>query len=418
MALEVPYTKLRNPQFRGPSTSDDYNARMEENYKDLVVLYNKIRLLDEDLAEFYRRLVKDQVGLARALSDLEARVTTLEDDATKLTFRSDSQVDTNRFNATIYNVAGANRLTLDSNFGVITLPRVDVSSLSKLFFTNSEGVDILPPTLEVRVVPDPTSADSSGATIDTSDPTLAVIKKPGRIWERNVIVNSSDPDGAIITYYLKVPTDLFTTDKSNIVVLQPYPAFSTDIMEVMYTSVAEPVMTDNDGYTALNDIGLWSGTADAVGWAPPGGWVGDPILDAGAKGFYFDPKVITGLRIKLRTRHYNVEATKYVYSYGMTVLDLRYDKFMSTGKIMLKFDAPSGNTISQITNVEPQIWNVAGAEYPNIFSYRVIWETAPNSGSYTLTPVSNSQKVWLEITLNETVGKGSPALSGVTVSYT
>ena len=34
-------TKKRDYQYNGPVESSDYNERVEENYKDLVYLYNK-----------------------------------------------------------------------------------------------------------------------------------------------------------------------------------------------------------------------------------------------------------------------------------------------------------------------------------------------------------------------------------------
>jgi hypothetical protein len=414
---DAPYTQLRHAQWRGPSTSDDYNARIEENYKDLVILYNRIRMINVELAEFYRRVIKDQYGITRLLNELEARVETLEAASTQMTFRTIDQVDTDRFNPTPYAISPVNQLTFDTRYGIVVLPRVDTSSLSKLYFTNSLGEEMLPPTLETRVVPLQTTADSSSATIDSSDPMLAVVRKPGRVWERNVITNTANPNGAVLTFYLKVPTDLYTTDKSNVVVLQPFPAFSTDILEVSYTSNVDLVMQDTDGYTPLNDQGLHAGDAGAVGWLPPGGFPNDSIINAGPREYYFDPRVVTGLRIRLQTTHYAMEASQYVYSYGLTQLDLRYDKFMSTGKAMLKFTPATGTTISSVDDVVPDIWNVPNYAMDDVFSWRAIWETSPGSGTYSTTPVPNSPQVWIEVTLNQTENSGTPAMSGLTVSY-
>lgn len=414
---DAPYSRLRQVQYRGPSTSDDYNARVEENYKDLVVLYNRIRLLDADLAEFYRHAVQDQLGLTRVLLDLEERVATLEGTTSRLTFYSDTQVDVDRFNASAFNIVSSSRLTHDTTHGVLTLPKLDDSSLSKLFFVNQADQEVVPPSLETRVVPDLDSADSATAVVDSSAPELAIIRKAGRIWERNVLATATDADGAVMTFYLKVPTDLYTTDKSNALLVHPYPAFATDVIEVAYTTNASNIMQDSDGYTPLNSTAMHAGNAEAFGWVPPGGFGGDVQIDAGPRLYYFDPMAVTGLRIKLRTKRYIQEGSSFIYSYGLTRLDLRYDRFISSGKTILRFDAPVGETISQVTDVQPQMWNVAGADWPEVFSWRALWETAPNSGTYTESPVPASNRVWIEITLNETPGKGTPALSGVVVEY-
>lgn len=415
---DSPYTQSRQIQYRGPSTSDDYNTRIEENYKDLVVLYNRARTTETNVEEFYDRAYKEQLSLIRLLEDLEERIKTLEGADKRLTFYSTNQVDVDRFNGGTFDIPSVSRCYTDVEHGVLTLPRVTASSLSKLYFTDNEGRDVVPSTLELRVVGDANSADSPSATVETTSPELSVIRRVGRIWERSVSVDSPDADGAIMTVYLKIPTDLFTTEKSNVLLVHGFPAFGTDLLEVAYTTKTDVLMQEIDGYTVLNSTAMHSGNNLAVGWAPPGGWAGDIINDAGPKAFYFDPKPVTGVRLKIRRRAYAKVGAKFIYSYGLSQLDLRYDKFLTTGKTILRFDAPSGQTISSVTGVQPQIWNTAEASWSKVFSHRVIWETSFNSGTYTTTPVPNSKRVWVEVTLNETTGKGTPALSGMTLTYT
>ncbi|HJS83571.1 MAG TPA: hypothetical protein VJ742_12130 [Nitrososphaera sp.] len=383
----------------------------------MVTLYNRARLTEADIREFYRRVLKEINSLTRAIEDIESRTDSLESSGTRLTFHNDDQIDNDRFNSTPFSLASTIRNHHDPQHGIIALPRVDASSLSKLFFTNSDDQETLPTTLETRVVGDPSSADTTTSVIDTSAPELSILRRLGRIWERNVIAGSPSVNGAQLTFYVKVPTDLFTTDRSNAIMLHPFPTLGVDITEIAYTTAADVLLQDSDSYVVINATGYHTGNATAIGWVAPGGWVGDTARDAGPKLYYFDPKPITGLRIKLRQRNYYKEADRYVYTYGLSALDLRYDKFLSTGKAMIRFNAPAGRTISKITDVQPQMWNTAESSWSDVFSYRVIWETANNSGIYTLTPVSNSSKVWIEVTLNETPGKGTPALSGLTISY-
>lgn len=415
---DSPYSQLRDVQFRGPTDSEDYNSRIEENYKDLLVLINRARMAQANMDETYSRVVKEQYSLLRALEDLESRVDTLEIDANTLTFYRDTQVDNDRFAGGPYSITEVNQLNVDDRHGVITLPLVETSGLSKLSFANPDGEIILPSTLETKVVGVTGSADQAGAVIDTSEPELAIAHTAGRIWERNVIVPAPVAGGAKMYLYVKAPTDLFTTDKSNCITLHPYPALETDILEIAYTTKADVALDDGDGYTVLNSSAVHAGDPNAVGWVPPGGWNGDTALNAGPKVFYFDPKPITGLRIKLGQRNYYRDNGQFIYSYGLSNLDLRYDKFLATGKALIRFDVPSGHTISNVTSVQPQIWNVSEAEIPRIFSYRKIWETSFNSGSYTTSNVASSKRVWIEVTLNQTSGGGSPALSGLTLTYT
>src|SRR4029079_6285650 len=127
MPESSPYTRLRSLQYRGPSNSDDYNARILEHFKDLVVLYNQSRILAAAVDEFYRRAVQEQMSMERVVADLESRIDTLEGSAKRLTFHSDAQLDTARFDAggAGFAVASTGRCFLDSEHGFLLLPRVD-----------------------------------------------------------------------------------------------------------------------------------------------------------------------------------------------------------------------------------------------------------------------------------------------------
>lgn len=412
---EAMYSKPRQKQFRGPTNSEDYNTQNEELYKDLTVLYNRSSFNKQLMNEGYRRYAKDQISLQRTLEDLEDRVGALEESANIISFHNNEQIDTGRFVGSPYEVAVVSQNTLDVNYGLLLLPRVDISSQSKLAFVDDSGNTIIPPTLEAFVVGVDLTADSGTAKIDTSRPEYAIKRTIGRIWERNVITTAPVIGGAECTLYIKAPTDLFTTDKANVIVLNPYPALGTDIIEVAYTT---DVDFTNDGTAAYHFFpSIHVGDEAAIGHIPPGSWTEDQDLNAGARAYYFDPLPITGLRIRFRQRNYFHEGGNYIYTYGLSNLDLRYDKFLALGKTLIRFDAPTGNTISSVDSVTPYIWNVPEADLSDVFSWRVIWETAFNSGTYTDTPVPFSQRVWIEVTLNMTAGGGTPALSGLTLAY-
>lgn len=347
------------------------------------------------------------------LEELRERMDAVEAGDGALTFFEAVQVDNERFEGTPYEVSDTLRLSQDTRYGVLTLPEVVGSSLSKLVFVEGDNSVYVPSTLEMRVTGEPGTADSAGATIDSNEPEIAVSRITGRVWERNVVVNAPNVNGAEATVYLKAPTDLFTTDKSNCVILHPYPTMGCDILEVAYTTNPDVLMDDQDGYVPINEDAIHSGNTAALGWVPPGGWGGDEVENSGPHSYYFEPLKITGLRIKMRQRSYHKEGGVYVYTYGLSNLDLRYNKYLDEGKAMIRLDAPDGETISSITNVLPEMWNVAEAVQPSVFSYRTIWETAFNSGIYTTNPVALSSRVWIEVSLTKTPGGGTPALSGL-----
>lgn len=411
------YTQQRTVQFRGPTNSADYNARIQENFKDFTMLYNRVRLNEEGAIEGFDRFSKDQMGIMQMILDLESRVQALEADQAFIGFSNSSQVDNDRFVGTQFEITNASKLTYDGFYGQITLPQVATSSMSKLAFIDSNSQVSLPSALSTSVIGVSTTADSSTATIDTSPPELAMARVVGRIWERNVIAPTPDIDGAQLYLYIQVPVDLFTTATSNTIMLHPYPALGCDILEIAYSTNTNPIMQDSDGYVNLPAMHV--NDPNAIGWIPPGSWGngGDKDFNAGFHCYYFDPVPITALRIKLGQRNYYQNLGQYTYSYGASLIDLRNTKFLSSGSTIIRFDAPNGQTISNVASVQPVIYNVIEAEIPDIFDYQIIYETSYNSGVYTLTPVPFSQRVWVQVNLTSTFNGGSPAVSGLYLNY-
>lgn len=415
--VDTLYSQKENAQWRGPTTSDNYNERIENLYKDLVYLYNKAGLTEESLRVTLRRLTKDHLSLMQALEDLEQRVLTLEAAENKITFRSDAQLDTDRFNSTGFNINVVDRLFMDSQYGLVTLPKVVGSSASKVYFVNSNGQAILPSTFEALVKGVEGTADTQGAFVDSTYVYNAFLPTAEEIWERNIVVTTPVAGGAEMQVYVRLPIDLLAIADSNAISVLPFPIMGCELVEVAYSTNRDINLNDTDDYEPINASAIHSGDDDAVGWIAPGGWAGDEIANCGPKTFYFNPRPITAIRLTLRQENYFTEDTNYIYSYGLTNCDVRYDKFLDTGKAIFRFDAPDGDTISSVDNVLPQIWNIAESELPRVFDYRVLWETSYDSGVYTETPVAFSQRVWIEVTLEKSLGKSTPAMSGLVVSY-
>jgi hypothetical protein len=234
-----------------------------------------------------------------------------------------------------------------------------------------------------------------------------------------VLVDAPDNDGAKMDVYIRVPPDVSAVAESNTVLINPHPVMGINIESVELTTDDSSILNNQEVYTPINENAYYDSVGDAIGWVAPGGWTGDTIVNAAPKIFHFNPAVVTALKLTLSTDNYMYDnnTSKYVYTYGLGNVDVRYHSFLDAGKFIVRFDAPAGATISNVDNVIPEIWNVSEAELPDVFDYRVIWETSYDSGTYTTSPVSLSNRVWIEVTLNKRTGKGTPALSGLIVDY-
>lgn len=416
-----PNTKRRQAQFKGPTSSEDYNSMVEENYADLSLLINRSNLAQEELRELASRLYREHLSLQSIIDNLEQRIIELEADQAFVPLTSDSSIDVERFNGTEFDIPVEDRLNLDTIHGVLTLPKVETSSLSRLFFIDDKGDDYVPGSMEPRVVGTSGTADDENADVDESPVSHAILRKPGRLWQRNIIVDAPNDSGAEVTLYVRVPTDLFTVEETNAVVVHPFPAFGMTVRDISYTVTSHPVLRDSDDYIPFNEGGNHTGNLKAVGWIAPGGWTGDwegedAAVDAGPRLYYHEPLPITALRITLHQDTYYIDGSRYVYSYGLSRLDIRKDQFLSEGSNIVRFDAPEGRTISSVDRVTPHMWNIPLSEYDDVFDYRVIWETSEGSGNYTTDPVANSSRVWIELNLHDTP-RWTPSLTGLEIEY-
>lgn len=413
---EFIYTEKKSQQHHGPISSSDFNERVEQNYSDLVYLYNKYGVLDKKVSEIIERVIKENLFLSAAIQDILDRIRALESvNTNQLSLYTKSQIDYTPFIGTQYAVTASEALDYNEYYNQLTLPKVTGSSYSKIKFINSEYGQVIPDFLETRIDNSLAGGDSAGAVIDTTPVQNAFLDQPDKIWRRNVILNEPNPLGVSMYLYLKIPSGSIGSSLSNCIRLTPYPASGVDIVKVEYTTTSNPTLSDKDTYRPINP-GYYDGQYDAVGKVVPGGWqtVGeDTIQNAGPVNFLFAETSITAVRVLLRQKNYVIENEKYVYTYGLSNMDVRYEKHLPTGRVFIKFNAPTGKTINEITNVSPKIYNMSQSLVPQFSSYRVFY---PNGSTYS--PNSNtgtSSTVYIELTISMPYNKIPPVVSDIIV---
>jgi len=410
-------------QYNGPVNSADFNLRAEQNYRDLVHLYNRSGILDQKLAEAFERVLKDHHFLSMAVLDLEDRVKALEYESEsgykKLSIYNYSQIDVGSFiSDPTFAISSTDALSFDYIYNIITLPKVQGSSHSKIKFFDSAGTQVIPDFLEMKVDNSFIGVDTANALIDTTPIYYSLLESSDKFWKRNIVSDLPSAAGAQMYLYAKIPSSFSGSAASNFLSMIPYPIFGVDIISIEYTTDVNPTLTSNDKWIPLNFNRLYNNQTEAVGKVPPGGWstVGnDVILNAGPVGFYFPPVQINAVRISFRQRNYISENGKYVYTYGLSDIDVRSQKFLDTGKTIIKFTAPDETTIQSIEEVIPKLYNVPDELISTAFSYRIIYK---QGSSYTLDPVPGSTSVWIEVTLNKLGDGTAPVLSDLIVNYT
>jgi hypothetical protein len=414
---EVLNTKKRNYAYNGAVDSSDYNQRIEENYKDLVFLYNKANVLDVKLSQAFERVLKDHRFLVNAISDLSDRVQALELQDNSMSIYSFSQITNALFVGTSFAISGTELLTFDPTYNIITLPKIESGSFSKLKFTSPTAGQIVPDFFKALLSNGFSGVDTPSAVVDMTPIYNAILDDPNKVWKRNVVSDTTSTAGAQMMLYVKISAEISGAVKSNCIKINPYPAFGVEISKIEYTTNINAELKESDGWKTLNEYGYYDGDQDAIGKVPPGGWAeagSDAIENSGPLCFYFPEADITAIRIKFVQKNYFTEAGKYIYTYGLSDLDIRYDKFLPTGRTMVRFKPKNGDLINDIISVTPKIYNVPLSEMSRAFSHRVIYR---NGGFYSLDNPGASEEVWIEVTLNMLDDKTVPVLSDLIVQY-
>jgi len=413
---EFIYTQKKPQQYHGPISSSDLNEKYEQNYADLVYLYNKFGVLDKKVVEIIERIIKENMYMSNAILDLFDRIRSLESQYTnQLSLYSSNQIDASPFVSTPYALSTSEALQFDSKFNQLKLPLVSGASHSKIKFINATKGQVIPDFLETRIDPNLPGGDGNGAVVDTTPATYAFLNQSDKVWRRNVILNSPNPLGVSMYFYVKIPGSSIGSTISNCITLLPYPLNGADIVKIEYTDKANPTLSDADNYQPLNSGSFYNGNYDAVGKVAPGGWSvtgSDAVVNSGPLSFYFAEKSITAVRVLVRQKNYVVENNKYIYTYGISDFDVRYEKFLPVGRHFIKFDAPNGKTINEITNVSPKIYNVSQTLLSDVFSHRVFYKDGLN---YTLNNPGTSTQAYIEVTLNMLDDKNPPILSDLII---
>lgn len=406
MADQVIYTKKRNAQYRGPTTSDDYNDRVEENYKDLTVLANRQQALLEQLEYLKRYMIKNMSFMSTTMMNLFNEFEIFSGDETARFNNRNMFVDNDRFDDTEFAIDQVDRLEYDERYRVFTLPLIENGSFSKLKFIAMDGTEVVSPNLKVFIQPLGNVEARPENVIDANDFYNALISKTTlRGWELNSIVDGAFEGTSHFRVYVTIPDDQSLVRDSNVILFEPLYNGTFDLSNFQYTTTRNVTFTSSDNWQDF-EVGQYPIIVDNRMVLPDDG---ETIERVNGTYFSFPPTPITGVSFEISTENYGEDTALNVYSHGLHAFDVRYNKFSDEGKVILRLDA--GETaISNIESVTPVLANCSSSEVPFAFEYRTIWETAEDSEIYSLEPIALSSKVWIEITLRKTVDGGAPVM--------
>lgn len=409
------YTKKRNVQYRGPSTSDDYNSRIEENYKDLTIIQNKMQVLSESIDYLHRMLSKSMTGYTVQSMEKADEIASLLESAEGYEnihfFGINLHLDTDRFDGTDFEVTTDEELSYDHIYNYVTLPIVENSSLSKIKFTASDGTEVVSPDFRVFVQGLGDVEDRPENIINANDFYNCVITDTTkRVWELNSIVDSSYHGESKFRIYVVIPDDLSLVRDTNFVEIMPAFNHELKLDNFKYSTQRNITFTQSDNWLPFEvpQYPINKPVANVIPDEENTGYV--------TKGgcFNFDPIAMTAISFDMTISLGSKDGDKRVYMGGLNKFDMRFNKYAAEGRAIFRIDA-GPTAISSIDTILPYLANCSSSEVPTAFDYRVIWETSPDSGVYTLEEVPESESVWIEVTLRRTLNNGAPIISAIIV---
>lgn len=400
-----PTFQPRPARFRGPSSSGDQNAMMNEALFDLVNLFNHLNEQERKLENLQNLLLVENKHRAIRIAELESKLAQayallkqLEEGEGKYSVRAhvyDMWVDET--------VAEQERASIDKVHGLVTLPSTGKTQ-SKLYLEDElTGELVLPPTLSIEADP-----EANGGSVVDNDLRYAVNGDNDDVWVRKMVFSLDDNvDTVTTTLTLTLPDTIISNRDINLFVLHPFPLFTVDIERVEYRL---------DG-----------------GWTLLPGWPKDaqgnplPIQNAGNLKFYFPSVSMAQVRIVLRQRNALEENHKKVFYLGAQHIGLYHTQFQSSvGRFLIPLKLKGRKETKLVTAIRPilansEVLSDRSEEKHSVFTYQLYMVDANGNWTYTrdsLPIMVKGEDVMLRVNLFADPQNGiTPALQGVEVEY-
>lgn len=409
-----PISEKREAQFRGPSSSEDFNKWMDDNYYDLIQLFNFATEYGIEIPRNMEMLVVENITLQKKLNSLQSLI----DNITKA-LTSENKVLYKSFasSATFADSTDGINLEHDTDFGLLKIPHVQ--EISKIYLVDLNKQNFIPKTFQAKVYESLEPIDISVATIE---PGIGLIKvadgdsdllnafdgDKSSFWLRKTSIppNVTPNTSASEVYFcieLELPINIINHTRANILTIDPTPLSSITLLDIYYRTV-------ND-WQRLPSYP----TKEIGGQIQP-----VEINDLGRMKFCFPTRDVVGVRIYCKQSNWFLENEMRNFYYGFRNIDVKYMAFRTkTSKIRVAFDIPDQEKMfTSILSVKP-IFSDGSIVGSDLFSvYKIHYNLAGQDREANLgEPLpAGVQRVYVEIGLMLS-SQVSPLLSGLVMEY-
>jgi hypothetical protein len=394
-----PISEKTEAQFRGPTSSESYNKLLGDNYYDLVQLFNTASEFQVTVPANMAMLVTENLFLQRKLASLKAILDDIEASISE-TVNVISQ--TFYGDVTLKDAYGfeTSRLVQDAEYGILTLG--SSAPISKLYLTDTEGVNFIPKTLKCRVYESTTGIDITQSEITDAtlvaeeDETLSIVDGDSfTYWNRGSV--GLDTDNALyICVDIVLPANIINHTRANQLVIQPTPLSSMSLLDVQYLAVG--------GWQRLPSF-------------PVSETTGLPVAqtELGQTKICFPTRNMTGIRLYFKQPNWFFENGTRKFVYGFRGIEVDYVNFKTEEeRIRIQFSIP--DETKQFVSIDEVIPLFApGSVTESCFTFYKVYVGSQEYNLGETLPIL-TKSVDIEIGLN-LLNDSSPCLRGIQLKY-
>lgn len=388
-----PVSRKIEARFRGPTSSEDFNQWIEDNYFDLVQLFNASRKNKSSIEENLSFLLKENLFMQRKIEKLEGLIEAMQE-----SIASSKGILSKSFYS-IENIT-TNNCKIDTQYGIAHLD-LDQIPISKVYLRDSFGKVFVPNSLNVSLYESYSPIGNIRGKIELpiqEDKSIinAFNGSKDSYWIRNHYTSEAINEVyAIID--IDLPRNIINHTRVNTIYLDPAPEFSFSILDVLYSS---------------------SGTWERLDTFPKmtDGETPQEISDAGKLAFIFPHKDILKLRLYIKQNKWIPEGNNRVFSYGFKSIEVFFTRFKEeSSSFTVRFDIPDpSRSFSKILSIST-LPSKGGIKTNSGIKTRLFLENGSTKNINETLP-STTKTVYVEVSLFPVEGV-TPTISQLNIEY-
>ncbi|QHW35862.1 hypothetical protein GZH47_33775 (plasmid) [Paenibacillus rhizovicinus] len=236
--MRMPTSKGGGAQFRGPTSSHDYNTNEDDKYLEMVELYRQSNENLAQLTEVHQIVLAEHAAQQQYISLLESKMASMEEQLTgieavtpyepifsKSTFALNMKA---KYPAAAQELADtALRCDVDPAYRLVTLPIIH--QIPKTHLVNDKSGEIIVPSeLKVKV-----GRTNTGGTVSDNDVINAFNGDNESFWQRKVSYDfSAAPDQEDAVLEIELPSHLVNNLNINTITIHPHPERGIQIQNI------------------------------------------------------------------------------------------------------------------------------------------------------------------------------------------